>query len=136
TGVRPVDESLQLRVAGELPSIALDETVPTRGIVAEPSPELGARRHLAAPLVDRRRFTAEATRPETIDQHAIAVVGSRVVVHAPQPDARCPSSCATGGAAHGAGVGGAGSASSLPRCEPRTRSSRAPRKMCRSWPAR
>jgi hypothetical protein len=67
-------------VLGELLPIAALELLEALRIVAEPAPELRARRELARPLVEPCLLTTDAAGPEPVDEDAIAVVlGGRVV---------------------------------------------------------
>ena len=55
-------------------------------IVAEPAPQLGARRQVLHPSTDRRFRLAEPARPEPIDQDANTVVGRRRLIDPLDPD--------------------------------------------------
>lgn len=71
----------------EFRSVAATELVPAVWIVDEPLPEFGARGHVAQPLVDLGPIARDASRPHSVDQHAVPVVAGRRVVRSPDPDA-------------------------------------------------
>src|SRR5690606_6506534 len=58
----------------QLLRVSLLELLPALEVVVEPLAQLGARRQVALPAVERQRLTGLAPRPEAINQHADAVV--------------------------------------------------------------
>ena len=58
-------------IAVELGVVSPAELVPAIGRVPEPLAELGARRELSEPFVDRGIFLAQAARPQAIEQAAL-----------------------------------------------------------------
>jgi hypothetical protein len=67
-------------VAGELFAVALAKLVEFRRVVVEPPPELIARGELARPLVELGSLAGDAPRPDVIDEDAVPVLSSRLVV--------------------------------------------------------
>ena len=69
----------------QLAAVATAELGEAGRVVAEPLPQLGARRELARPLVEAGVLARDAARPEPVDQHAVAVGGGRRLVGALEP---------------------------------------------------
>lgn len=60
------------RWSGELGEIAGGELGELGGVVPVPPTQLGARRNVRGPLVERRRLLGDASRPEAVDEDAVA----------------------------------------------------------------
>ena len=70
-------------------SAALLELCPASGIVPKPFAQLGARRDLLHPLIERCFLLADAARPKSVDQDPRAVVARRRLIGALQSDVPC-----------------------------------------------
>lgn len=96
----------KLRKAGalwaKLLEVAPAELIEALGPVPEPSPQLGARRKVAVPIVEFGPLAREAPRPEAIDEHAVAVRGFGRVVCSLQADVQGGSIVKTLGPKRGA----------------------------------
>jgi len=60
-------------VAGEFMPVSVAKFVKSPRIMTEPFPQGGRRRDLLQPQIERRRFLADATRPDTIDQNPLPI---------------------------------------------------------------
>src|SRR5919108_4136630 len=71
---------------GQLANVAAAELLEATGVVAVPAAQRVARRDVARPLADSRVLPGEATRPDPVDQHSIAVGSLGRLVGALEPD--------------------------------------------------
>src|SRR3954454_3969035 len=73
------------RLLLQLPGIAATEFRPALRVMAEPLAQLGAGGEILHPAIDRRIRLAQPARPQSIDQHAHAIVGCRGLIDPFQP---------------------------------------------------
>src|SRR6266496_4333697 len=71
-----------LTVTVELCRVFLFELLPSARIVLEPFPQRGAGRDFPQPFINARLAFLQPSRPESIDQHAIAIGLRRLIVNA------------------------------------------------------
>ena len=83
----------ELRETRTLPAklicVAPTELLEATRIVSEPRPQLGARRQLRFPCVQRCSLPRHPSRPEAVDQDSVPVRTVRWLVHALQSDIHC-----------------------------------------------
>ena len=75
-----------LLLPGQLGRIAAAKLREALRVVSEPAPQLTARRQFARPLVQPAVRSLDAARPQSVDQHPIAVGGRRAFVGALEPN--------------------------------------------------
>ena len=84
---RPPPELRETRtLPAKLIHVALAELLESVRIVSEPRPQLGARRQLRFPCVQRCSLPRHPSRPEAVDQDPVPVRTVRGLVHALQSD--------------------------------------------------
>jgi len=78
----PLPQRLQQRcLCPQLRAVAPHELPPAFRIVVEPGTERRTRREIPEPCIQSRTFLADAARPETIDEHAMAIRALRRLVY-------------------------------------------------------
>ena len=83
---RELGEERPGRLVAQLGVVASGELAEARGVVSEPLPQRGGRRELLLPAVEPQRFLLDASRPQPVDEDAVAVAVRRLLVCTLDPD--------------------------------------------------